>query len=243
MGEYTNTLQEAIAGGMIIGLEDYPIFDELYRDTLNDKIIDHYLYHEMGFEMEARFVHRINNMMNEKMPYFNKLYSSELLSIDPLLTFSRSETGSSSNEINSTGSLTGTLGRTVGTEETSTNEGATNNSNSVDNKQIESDTPQALLTIDDIDGSVYASNAKLGKQLSTETSGSSTEINVDRAENETQSTTSDNTGSSTGTSGSSTTASGYDRPLTELLQLYRSTLLNIDMMVIDSLRDCFMGVF
>lgn len=33
-----------------LGLADYPIFDETYRETLNDKIIRHYFMYEIGAE-------------------------------------------------------------------------------------------------------------------------------------------------------------------------------------------------
>ena len=33
-----------------LGLADYPIFDEAYRQTLNDKIIRHYWVYEIGSE-------------------------------------------------------------------------------------------------------------------------------------------------------------------------------------------------
>ena len=138
MGEFNNTLQEAIDGGLDNGLKNYPIFNETYRDTLNAKITEHYLYYELGFETEARFVHRINNFMNETMPYFNKLYESELLTINPLLTFSRTENGTAENTLNTSGSSNGEQGRTINVEETSTNEGTENKSNRNNVKQINS---------------------------------------------------------------------------------------------------------
>lgn len=38
-----------------IGLNDYPIFDEAYRNTLNNKIIRHYYTREIGAETVGRF--------------------------------------------------------------------------------------------------------------------------------------------------------------------------------------------
>jgi len=243
MGEFANTLKESIEGGMVIGLTTYPIFNETYRTTLNNKIINHYLYCELGFELEERFIHRINGLMTEIMPFYNKQYQSELLTIDPLLSFSRTDNSTSSNSVESSGNNSGTQGRVIGVEETTRNETSQNSSNRADVKQIESDTPQALLTINDIDGSVYASKAMLNQNIATDTMSNENEINSDRAETETQTNSSLNSANTTGNSTSEITSSGYDRPLTELLQMYRDTFLNVDLQIINELEVCFMGVY
>ena len=67
--------------GEIIG--EYPIFDESYRNVLNDKIIKHYYTREIGEETVGLWRFRLNTKMNEIMPYFNKLYESELLKFNP----------------------------------------------------------------------------------------------------------------------------------------------------------------
>lgn len=64
--------------------EDYPIFDESYRQTLETKILRHYYFREIGFETVARFKEYLNRTMWEIMPYYNKLYLSELLHFNPL---------------------------------------------------------------------------------------------------------------------------------------------------------------
>lgn len=67
-----------------LGLDDYPIFDETYRQTLNDKIIRHYYFHEIGFETAAQFAWFLRTRMHEIMPYYNQLYESQDLITDPL---------------------------------------------------------------------------------------------------------------------------------------------------------------
>lgn len=67
-----------------LGLNDYPIFDESYRQTLNDKIIRHYYFQEIGAETVARFRWYLRNTMFEMMPYFNQLYDSLNLITDPI---------------------------------------------------------------------------------------------------------------------------------------------------------------
>lgn len=67
-----------------LGLDDYPIFDESYRSTLNDKIIRHYYFHEIGFETAGQFAWFLRTKMHEIMPYYNQLYASQDLIADPL---------------------------------------------------------------------------------------------------------------------------------------------------------------
>ena len=89
----------------LIGLGDYPIFDEAHRGPLNRKIIDHFLNREIGQETEEMFSHAMRRRMNEIMPTFNQLYVSERIKIDPLLTMdiksvSDSETVSTAENAN-----------------------------------------------------------------------------------------------------------------------------------------------
>lgn len=66
--------------------QSFPIFDEEYRLGLEKKILYHYYMREIGQETEEAFVFYLNRTLNEEMPYFNKLYESELLEFDPLWT-------------------------------------------------------------------------------------------------------------------------------------------------------------
>lgn len=69
-----------------IGLAEYPIFDESYRKTLNDNIIGHYMFDEIGSETPGRFRQRMRAKMNIIMPRYNQLYKSQLVEIRPFLT-------------------------------------------------------------------------------------------------------------------------------------------------------------
>lgn len=63
---------------------DYPIFDESYRSVLESKILRHYYTREIGLETVGLWKLKLNAKMNEIMPYYNKLYESELLKFNPL---------------------------------------------------------------------------------------------------------------------------------------------------------------
>lgn len=84
--EEIETVDEALPNAKLLGLDSYPIFDELYRDELNTKIIARYWNREVGFETVEMFRFRMWAKMNEIMPYFNKLYESEKIEFDPIST-------------------------------------------------------------------------------------------------------------------------------------------------------------
>jgi len=69
-----------------IGLQYYPIFQEDHRDTLTGKIVDHYWNREIGMLTIDQFQLAMRRKMNEVMPFFNQLYTSELIKFDPLST-------------------------------------------------------------------------------------------------------------------------------------------------------------
>ena len=98
MPSFTMELAEVLAVTDDIGLGTYPIFDEEYRKTLNAKIVDHYYNCEIGRETISMFRLSMRRRMNEIMPYYNQLYESERLKIDPLLTVDMTTAGDSTTE-------------------------------------------------------------------------------------------------------------------------------------------------
>lgn len=70
---------------------DFPIFDDTWctfvpehRQELCDKIIRHYYFYEIGQETPERFAYYLNEQLALKMPFYNKLYESELWKLYPL---------------------------------------------------------------------------------------------------------------------------------------------------------------
>lgn len=64
---------------------EYPIIDESYKKILETKIIKHFYIREIGLETYGLWKLRLDSKMNEIMPFYNKLYESELYKIDPLI--------------------------------------------------------------------------------------------------------------------------------------------------------------
>ena len=63
---------------------NYPIFDESYRKVLETKILLHYYTREICEETVGLWKLRLKTKMNEIMPFYNKLYESELIQFDPM---------------------------------------------------------------------------------------------------------------------------------------------------------------
>lgn len=244
MAHYTTQLRSLIENNFDLQLNEYPIFSEDYRETLNQKIIDHYYFSEIGFETAGLFRHRLKTKLNEIMPYYNQLYSSQLLEISPLLDFeetteeTKSMTGGDSMTGTATDSTTdsgSTSGTSSATSSTSTTAGSLN---------VSSDTPQGFLSIGSIESNTYASEAQQSEDTGSSSSQSAT----------TNGTTYQDTKSATGSSSSTTTKNQTDtlgrhyygfrgKSQAELLKIYRETFINIDMMIINELADLFMLVY
>lgn len=109
-----------------LGLDTYPVYKgapEGFREALNDKILNHYLTREIGFETIELWRHNMRRKMAEIMPYYNQFYESQMLEIDPLSTVNMSNESnakgiqSSKTDSNSTASSTNKAkSRNVGSE-------------------------------------------------------------------------------------------------------------------------------
>lgn len=59
---------------------EYPFYtDDLKaKEEFEDKFIEHYYFHEIGFETVARFKHQLRAKLREIMPYYKQIHESEL---------------------------------------------------------------------------------------------------------------------------------------------------------------------
>lgn len=165
---------------------DFPIFDENYRLVLEKKILRHFYTREICEETVGLWKLRLWDKLNVVMPYYNKLYESELLEFNPFydVNVTRDRTGSnegtnqsveSENYINSGSENKNKNDNTSGNKSTvadSNNQSISNNRNSEVNStsreeentgwKLFSDTPQGgVLLIDNTDPNTVAGNAYL----------------------------------------------------------------------------------
>lgn len=126
-----------------IGLLSYPLFDPSYRSQLNDKIINHFYFQEIGFETPKQFAWMLKRTMNEIMPKYNALYEAQLdLDAHPLADYWRhidetrtgEKTGSVEFEKDTDGTTSGTTSDTEQLQGEKTLASASDTSNDVDEK-------------------------------------------------------------------------------------------------------------
>ena len=153
MAKYTITIKSLIDNNFDFGLKNYPIFNETYRNQLNNNILNHYYEREIGFETANLFKFYLNQKMNEIMPYYNNLYLAQekLLSENIFENTDLTETSTRKNE-------------------TSSN---SNSSSSSDSKNLFQDTPQGKIDMTIFDEQTYATNLTLNKGKINDESNSS----------------------------------------------------------------------
>lgn len=208
---------------------EYPIFDENYRTTLQTNICKHYYTSEICCDAVQRFKLWLDVRLNTIMPYYNKLYESELLKINPLTDYSEDETYTRTAKQTGDSNLTQNDTTNVETE-TNVNDETSANSSSLSKN---SNTPQAMLSnLEYYDGA-------------TDTTENGTSSNTSKTEGTNKGTYGsqrNNTYSQDNSENSDRHREGYHTSQSDLLNKYRSTFLKIDMMIIDDLSDLFFGI-
>lgn len=104
---------------------DYPIFDEDYREVLDTKILKHYYTREICEETVGLWKLRLNTRMNEIMPYYNKMYESELIKFNPMYDIDLNKSQARNTDTN--GDLTSTNNEV--NDETRNNESSVSENN------------------------------------------------------------------------------------------------------------------
>lgn len=192
---------------------DFPIFDEEYRAELCKKILRHYYTREICCETVGRWKLFLSDKMKNIMPYYNQLYQSELLKIQPLVSVERSvEHKGEGKDSHST-------------QRNDSNNSQTTATGSTDTWSYYSDTPQG--GIEGIQNNEYLTNAT----HNTGTDGTTSTLEGGSSGSE--------TGSGERSDSYVDKVSGFEGNQSEMLLKFRETFLNIDMMIIDELKDLF----
>lgn len=224
----------------IFGTENtYPIFNESYRRILQHKILAHYYTREIAEETVGLWKFRLRTKMKEIMPYYNKLYLSELIEFSPLddtkysIVKNEQKNGETNEDITRKNKSSGEKQATVsenGNKETTR-----------DKEDMYSDTPQNGLS--SVRNGNYLTSADVVNELENETNnrnGVSSEASYNdetdtkngrRTENQDNKTIEEYVGKM-----------GKDS-FSKLLKEYRESFLNIDMMIIEELKELFFMLY
>ena len=250
---------------------DFPIFDENYRTTLETKIIRHYYTREIGLETYGLWKLKLQTKLNEIMPYYNKLYQSELYTYNPLYdvdmttTHVGQRTGENTNvdsrisEKTNSGNTTSSGSNNVENKGSETNTGRSKNSATRNYQRDDaySDTPQG--TLNNVKNLNYLTNARniVDTEMTNEngeTTGASASENTQvetnqQAINSSGTETDKNEGSMVGTSKSTedyvlhVMGKSAGANYARMIKDFRDNLLNIDMDVIRDLGELFMMIW
>ena len=214
----------------------YPLFDAAYKATLETKILRHFYTREIGAETVGLWKHFLCRKLNEIMPYYNKLYQSELLEFNPFYDVDYTREGSREGEDTNTNTRTGTGKSTdSGTERLNVKDEPKS-----DAWEYFSDTPQGgvdgLASMEYLTNATHSTASGAGSNRDDVTTfGKIVDTTSSDTENGQKNTTEEYLEHVHGKQGST--------PYTELLQKYRETFLNIDMQIINELEPLFMGLW
>lgn len=214
------------------------------REQLNNKILNHYKYREIGFETVGRFLDELKMTMEEIMPYYYQLFKSQDIMNgieDPFGNVDITETFEQETEGSSKGSSSENANNKT---ETSSNSN-TNTDSTTYGKNVNTDTPQSRTQIpaEDIDTITHASSVNWNKDQSN-SKGDSSESGTATSESSNQGESTNETASKTshvfkkqGNQGVNT----YAHDMKELREIF----LNIEQQIINDSRvkELFMLVY
>lgn len=149
------------------------------REDLNEKLLNHYKYREIGFETVGRFVDELKITMHEIMPRYNELFKSvEVMAdlpnpfdnVDVVETFEQETEGTNkSNQKTTSNNTIETNTNNTSTNNTTATDETTSNTNMTDTaKTVHSETPQGQINItaNNIDNVPYADEVNWNKNTS-----------------------------------------------------------------------------
>lgn len=223
--QVTVELRQLVESGVDVWAFDYPSYYKgQQKKDFEKKVLDHFWLRQIGMETPGRWLHYFRSRIREIMPYYIQLYESEALmraiddpfgNVDIVETFEEETTGTSTDS--TTGSSTGTDIRNLSHHE--------------QHERKYSNTPQG--SIDNLERYLTEAEINTANDADAEdvTSTASTQAN--------------STGEARGTVRHTMTKKGnqgvntYAHDMREL----RETFLNIDLAIINELKDLFLQVY
>lgn len=237
MANYTMTLEEMIQNDITkqIFPKQYPFYvdDVHFKKAFEEKFISHYYYREIGFETPFMFIQRLESFLNLRMPYYVKLYETELKSreINFLLNKDLKETFIREliNENSQTGEAT--------TNQTGTGEASSQQTTDSNNNHKESA----------ISDGVSQASLETGYLTGVSQDDASSSANTSATSTDTVNATSSSTQSSEGKQSEKTELLSQGNigitSSAQLLKEWREVILNIDELIIKDCSKLFMQLY
>ena len=244
----------------------FPIFDEAYRHPLERKILKHYYTREIGQETVGLWKLRMETKLNEIMPYYNKLYESELLEFNPLYDVnykvdhkgkgSHTDARTENRMMNETGSQTQAASSNENSKDNTKGNTSNTTAGNTNSTDIMSDTPQGGLNgVFGVGDAQYATTARNNQQQNNsvnatntnttndnETQRTSNAINADTRKNEELANVG-SVGSTTDDYIREVVGKQGSQSFSSMIVEFRKTFLKIDEMLIKDLSPLFFGLW
>lgn len=228
-------------------MSSYPLYEPVHkalyayiptREELNNKIINHYRFHQIGSETPGRFLYYIETTLNEIMPYYNQLYKSVDVmngiddifgNVDIVESFEEETTGNSESS---------------SSNKTNNNVESKNNTNTemdTSGRNVGSKTPQSQLQAKTIDNITAASEMQWNEDISNSTSTSNDESKTTGTSESSSEAMSRGISKHTMTKKGNQGVNTYAHDMLEFRQL----LMNIEQQIINDpeLAKCFMLIW
>lgn len=238
-GDLSDVNKAIEAGRKTIFTFNYDLFDPLYKPVIETKFLRHYYVREIGMETVGLWKLRLEDKWNMLLPYYNKLWESELLKFNPLydVDYTVENTGDRySNRFNNGESES----KASGTNKDSRSSNSEDESNTHNINKF-SDTPQGGL-----DGVIETDWLTTATEDIGDRSGKTKNTTAGISENESLAS------SLTKSIGNIHDIDDYMKHVSgkmgrhnysQLLLDFRKTFLNIDKMFIDEMNDLFMLIY
>ncbi|QGH74210.1 lower collar protein [Bacillus phage vB_Bpu_PumA1] len=250
----------------------YPFFDENYRSVFETNFIRTFYFNEIGYETEAQFFFHLETWLRVNMGYWSKMFESELIEFDPLKNVDitrdynkknnkeQDDTRNIDSSLNSETDRTSNVKGDSRSDQTNRQVDKANQSDDDFNRALDSNMPdnRLTLTLNDGEGALpYASNIKENTANKKRDSNRTSDITgsdigktqtdaVGKTDQKSTANTKDKFNSSInnvedyifhefGKTGTET--------YSEMLEKYRGTLLRIERMIFDEMKELFLMIY
>lgn len=244
MSKYTITIRKLMDLHFDFGLNDYPLYKEIYtdrngntvnrREEINNLLLSHYIDYEIGLETPELFKFYLNQAMNEIMPYYNEKLWSLDKDINDFNIFDNVKMEETfTHEVNNSNSVNST------SSNNNTSSGTSTGSNEDNGLSKEFSGVQEGMTDNELNNNKFLKSAQIDK------SNSSNNSSFNNSSSNTEESTQGSTGNTKETYTRTNKGSSAGLPLSKAVQQYWEICESIPLEIIthEKIQECFIQIF
>lgn len=217
----------------------FPIFDPSYKKVLCKKILKHYYTREIGAETYGLWKLWLDTRLNEIMPYYNEMYRSAAIQYDPThnVNLTTTHKGTGTEIGNKRYNTEGVLEYRNNHRDTFVGDDTTR-TNSISKF---SDTPQGMLQ--GVDTGAYLTNATKNDGEVVGTASNERQIEENNMHETSHTGTENNDVTNTDDWIQTVVGKTGGESISKMIVEFRKAIVNVDMMIIDELKDLFINLW